>query len=77
MRGRRNTDTLMLKTYNGFNHDQRMKGYRWLQREYAAGRRARPTVREEPALTPTTDVMTSGRKRRNVPIAEVAYRSAG
>jgi hypothetical protein len=33
-----------LKTYNGFDHDQRMRGYRWLQREYAAGRRARPTV---------------------------------
>jgi hypothetical protein len=33
-----------LKTYNGFDHDQRMKGYRWLQREYAAGRRAHPTV---------------------------------
>jgi hypothetical protein len=35
---------MALKTYNGFDHDQRMKGYRWLQREYAAGRRARPTV---------------------------------
>ena len=35
---------MALKTYNGFNHDQRMKGYRWLQGEYAAGRRARPTV---------------------------------
>jgi hypothetical protein len=34
----------MMKTYNGFNHDQRMKGFRWLQGEYAAGRRARPTV---------------------------------
>jgi hypothetical protein len=34
----------MLKTYNGFDHDQRMKGYRWLQREYATGRRARPIV---------------------------------
>jgi hypothetical protein len=33
---------MALKTYNGFNHDQRMKGYRWLQGEYAAGRRARP-----------------------------------
>jgi hypothetical protein len=32
----------MLKTYNGFGHDQRMNGYRWLQGEYAAGRRARP-----------------------------------
>ena len=35
---------MALKTYNGFDHDQRMKGYRWLQGEYAAGRRARPTV---------------------------------
>jgi hypothetical protein len=35
---------MALKTYNGFNHDQRMRGYRWLQGEYAAGRRARPTV---------------------------------
>ena len=35
---------MALKTYNGFNHDQRMKGYRWLQGEYAAGRRTRPTV---------------------------------
>jgi hypothetical protein len=34
----------MMKTYNGFDHYQRMKGYRWLQGEYAAGRRARPTV---------------------------------
>lgn len=32
----------MLKTYNGFDHGQRMKGYRWLQGEYAAGRRQRP-----------------------------------
>jgi hypothetical protein len=37
---------MALKTYNGFDHDQRMKGYRWLQGEYAAGRRARPTVCE-------------------------------
>jgi hypothetical protein len=35
---------MALKTYNGFDHDQRMKGYRWLQGEYAAGRRARPTA---------------------------------
>jgi len=35
---------MALKPYNGFDHGQRMKGYRWLQREYAAGRRARPTV---------------------------------
>jgi hypothetical protein len=35
---------MVLKTYNGFDHNQRMKGYRWLQGEYAAGRRARPTV---------------------------------
>ena len=35
---------MVLKTYNGFDHYQRMKGYRWLQGEYAAGRRVRPTV---------------------------------
>ena len=35
---------MALKPYNGFDHGQRMKGYRWLQREYVAGRRARPTV---------------------------------
>jgi hypothetical protein len=35
---------MVLKTYNGFDHYQRMKGYRWLQGEYVAGRRARPTV---------------------------------
>ena len=35
---------MALKTYNGFDHNQRMRGYRWLQGEYAAGRRARPTV---------------------------------
>jgi hypothetical protein len=34
----------MLKTHNGFDHNARMKGYRWLQVEYAAGRRARTTV---------------------------------
>jgi hypothetical protein len=34
----------MLTTYNGFDHNQRMKAFRWLQREYAAGRRAPPTV---------------------------------
>jgi hypothetical protein len=33
-----------MKTYNCFDHDQRMKGHRWLQSEYAAGRRARPTA---------------------------------
>ena len=32
----------MLKTYNGFNHDQRMRALRWLKIEYAAGRRTRP-----------------------------------
>jgi hypothetical protein len=35
---------MVLKTYNGFDHYQRMKGYRWLKGEHAAGRRARPTV---------------------------------
>lgn len=34
----------MLKTYNGFDHDARMKGFRWLKAEYAAGRRTKPTV---------------------------------
>jgi hypothetical protein len=36
--------TLLLKTYNGFDHDQRMKGFRWLQGEYAAGRRTKPII---------------------------------
>jgi hypothetical protein len=44
MKGKHVNAVVVLKTYNGFNHDQRMKGYRWLQGEYAAGRRARPTV---------------------------------
>lgn len=29
--------------YQGFTHRQRMKALRWLNREYAAGRRTRPT----------------------------------
>lgn len=36
----------MLKTYNGFDHAQRMAGFRWLNGEYAAGRRTKPTVCE-------------------------------
>jgi hypothetical protein len=32
----------MLKTYNGFDHYQRMAALRWLKREYAAGRRTPP-----------------------------------
>jgi hypothetical protein len=35
---------MALKTYNGFNHTQRIKALNWLNREYAAGRRKRPTV---------------------------------
>jgi hypothetical protein len=37
---------VVLTIYNGFDHEARMKGYRWLQREYAAGRRVRPIVCE-------------------------------
>lgn len=32
----------MLKTYNGFEHHQRMRALGWLKKEYAAGRRTRP-----------------------------------
>ena len=35
---------MALKTYNGFDHDQRMRGLNWLRAEYAAGRRTRPLV---------------------------------
>lgn len=34
----------MLKTYNGFDHGARMKGFNWLKGEYAAGRRTKPTI---------------------------------
>lgn len=34
---------MVLKTYNGFDHDARMKGYNWLKAEIAAGRRQVPT----------------------------------
>lgn len=30
-----------MNTYNGFTHAQRMRAYRWAQREYKAGRKAR------------------------------------
>lgn len=32
-----------MKSYNGFTPRQRMKAYRWLMAEYAAGRRHQPT----------------------------------
>jgi len=33
---------MVLKTYNGFHHNQRMRALYWLRGEYAAGRRQRP-----------------------------------
>jgi hypothetical protein len=33
---------MVLKTYNGFGHDQRMRALYWLRAEYAAGRRKPP-----------------------------------
>ena len=33
-----------MKEYNGFSPTQRMKALRWLNGEYAAGRRTRPTA---------------------------------
>jgi hypothetical protein len=33
-----------MSDYNGFTGQQRTKALRWLNREYAAGRRVRPTV---------------------------------
>jgi hypothetical protein len=35
---------MTLKTYNGFDHNARMKALYWLRREYAAGRRTKPLI---------------------------------
>ena len=32
---------MILKTYNGYHHSQRMRALNWLKAEYAAGRRCR------------------------------------
>jgi len=35
---------IILKTYNGYHHSQRMRALYWLRAEYAAGRRTPPVV---------------------------------
>jgi hypothetical protein len=34
----------VLKAYNGFSHNQRIRALYWLRSEYAAGRRTRPLI---------------------------------